>query len=148
MNKPTVESINLVYADKFEKYAAMMVVDAICDLKYIVLEEGKYKDTVMKYAQETAERLGVEFIDEVKEDVVISGGGGGTVEDIDNLKDGESLDFDTYSIERAFEEHRINGQRVRMYFVDLYTVTDSFGYQGESADAEEIVDAINCGVFG
>lgn len=70
-----------------------------------------------------------------------------TVEDIENLKDGESLEFESYLIERACELHEINGQKVRMYFVDLYAVTDAFGRKGEFVDAEEIIDLISCGGF-
>lgn len=74
MIKPTVESISLVYCDEKGKYAAVMTVDTICDVQYVLLDVGNYKDTVMKYAQETADRLGLELVDETKEDITISGG--------------------------------------------------------------------------
>lgn len=74
MKKPTVESISLVFNDEKECYATVMTVDTISDVKYVVLEVGKYKDTEMKYAQDIADRLGLELVDETKEDITISGG--------------------------------------------------------------------------
>lgn len=67
---------------------------------------------------------------------------------IEDLKDGEVLRFDTFQIKRTCERHELNGQHIRMYFIDLYTVTDSYGCQMEPSTAEEIEHAVSCGVFG
>lgn len=69
MNQPTVKSVNFVYIEKPETYAAILAissVNSINGMKYIVLELGKEKTRPYTKAKEIAEELGVPFIDDTE----------------------------------------------------------------------------------
>lgn len=50
MNKPTVENISILFEDKSERYAAMMTVDVVESVQYVLLYDGEFNETGKKYA--------------------------------------------------------------------------------------------------
>ncbi|ASA21801.1 hypothetical protein [Paenibacillus donghaensis] len=78
MNKPTVENISLMYIDRAKKYFLVMTVDTGLDLEHVLIEEGdsELKFQLRKRGEHIANQVGVDFFNEVKEDITISGRGG------------------------------------------------------------------------
>gem|GEM_PF-5886494 len=75
MNKPTVESVELLYIDRRKEFALVLNVDAITHMQHVLIENGINKFLLAARGKDIANQVGVEFINKTKEDITISGGG-------------------------------------------------------------------------
>lgn len=64
INKPTVLSVNFMYVESKKVFSIFFTIKTTHKLEYITIDSGKNYDQMLKYAQELATLIEVDFVNE------------------------------------------------------------------------------------